>query len=56
MELTMPGQLPTITAKQAMAACARFMNQWGPDDDEDDYPFEDLPDPLIGDINPDLGI
>lgn len=25
-----------MTTEQALAACARFMAQWGPDDDEED--------------------
>jgi hypothetical protein len=44
-----------MTTEQYYAACARFMAQWGPEDEdedeeEDEYPFENDPDPIIGDF------
>lgn len=34
-----------MSIEQAKAACARFMGQWGPEDDEEDGPGEEPYDP-----------
>lgn len=34
-----------MSIDQALAACARFMGQWGPEDEEEDGPVEEPYDP-----------